>query len=62
MNKKCIESLIKAGAFDNLGKTRSTLIASFENIIDMVASAKNQDYSGQVTMFDIGNESQDMQK
>ena len=62
VNKKCIESLIKAGAFDNLGKTRSTLIASFENIIDMVASAKNQDYSGQVTMFDIGNESQDMQK
>ena len=62
VNKKCIESLIKAGAFDNLGKTRSTLIASFENIIDMVASSKNQDYSGQVTMFDIGNESQDMQK
>ena len=62
VNKKCIESLIKAGAFDNLGKTRATLIASFEGIIDMIADAKNQDYAGQVTMFDMGSEDNEMQK
>ena len=62
VNKKCIESLIKAGAFDNLGKTRKTLIASFENIIDMIADANNKAYSGQVTMFDIGNDNEEMQK
>ena len=62
VNKKCIESLIKAGAFDSLGKTRATLIASYEVIIDMIADQKNQAFSGQVTMFDIGNESQELQK
>ena len=29
VNKKCIESLIKSGAFDELGETRHTLIESF---------------------------------
>ena len=62
VNKKCIESLIKAGTFDSLGKTRATLIASYEGIIDMIAGAKNQAFSGQVTMFDIGNETDELQK
>ena len=62
VNKKCIESLIKAGAFDGMGKTRSTLIASFEGIIDMIADANNQAYTGQVTMFDIGQDSKEMQE
>ena len=62
VNKKCIESLIKAGAFDNLGKTRKTLIASFEGILDMVAGANKQDYTGQVTMFDINQEDEEMNK
>jgi len=62
VNKKCIESLIKAGAFDNLGKTRKTLISSFETILDMVADSNKQDYTGQVTMFDIGSENEEMSK
>ena len=36
VNKKCIESLIKAGAFDSFGQTRSTLLASYEIIIDTI--------------------------
>lgn len=36
VNKKCIESLIKAGAFDEFEQTRSTLLASFETIIDTI--------------------------
>ncbi len=39
VNKKCIESLIKAGAFDNFAETRSTLMASFEDIIDTISGA-----------------------
>ena len=62
VNKKCIESLIKAGAFDSLGKTRKTLTASFEKIIDMVADSNKQDYTGQVTMFDIDGGDKEMQK
>lgn len=36
VNKRCIESLIKAGAFDEFPQTRSTLIASFEPIVDTI--------------------------
>ncbi|MGN1269679.1 MAG: DNA polymerase III subunit alpha [Clostridia bacterium] len=53
VNKKCIESLIKAGAFDELGQTRKTLIASFENIIDTINNDK-KGFDGQVSMFDLG--------
>ncbi len=53
VNKKCIESLIKAGAFDEFGQTRSTLLASFESIIDTIQSAARKSYKGQVSMFDL---------
>lgn len=53
VNKKCIESLIKAGAFDEFGQTRSTLLASFESIIDTIQSAARKSFKGQVTMFDL---------
>ena len=56
VNKKCIESLIKAGAFDEFEQTRSTLLASFEGIIDSIQSEKKKGLSGQVSMFDLGNE------
>jgi DNA polymerase-3 subunit alpha len=53
VNKKCIESLIKAGAFDEFGKTRSTLLASFEDIIDGLASNLKSKMENQVSMFDL---------
>ncbi len=64
VNKKCIESLIKAGAFDNFAETRSTLMASFEDIIDTINGASKKNIQGQVSMFDFGmQESQnDMEK
>ena len=54
INKKCIESMIKAGAFDSLGTNRATLLASFEGILDMINSDSKRGLSGQVNMFDIG--------
>ena len=56
VNKKCVESLIKAGAFDEFEQTRSTLLASFENIIDTIQSSKKKGFAGQVSMFDLGSE------
>ncbi len=56
VNKKCIESLIKAGAFDEFEQTRSTLSASFEGIIDAIQSSKKRGLAGQVSMFDLGSE------
>lgn len=53
VNKKCIESLIKAGAFDNFAETRSTLMASFEDIIDTINGSSKKNIQGQVSMFDM---------
>ena len=55
VNKKCIESLIKAGAFDSFDQTRSTLLASFENIIDVIQASNKKGFDGQVSMFDLGS-------
>ena len=54
VNKKCVESLIKAGVFDEFEQTRATLLESFETIIDTIQSGKKKGFSGQVSMFDIG--------
>ncbi len=54
VNKKCIESLIKAGAFDEFEQTRNTLLASFEKIIDTINDTSKKTMQGQVTMFDLG--------
>ena len=53
VNKKCIESLIKAGAFDEFEQTRATLLASFENIIDTIQGSKKKGMEGQFSMFDL---------
>ena len=58
VNKKCVESLIKAGTFDEFEQTRSTLLASFENIIDSIQSEKKKGLAGQVSMFDMGTQEQ----
>ena len=62
VNKKCIESLIKAGAFDIFGKTRSTLIASFETILDTVGYSKSKGNENQVSMFDLYTDDDALQK
>ena len=61
VNKKCIESLIKAGVFDEFPQTRSTLLASFENIIDQIQTTKKKGLDGQVTMFDLSQKTEEIQ-
>lgn len=58
VNKKCIESLIKAGVFSNFPQTRATLLASFEMIMDLIQSSNKKGFNGQVSMFDLGTEEQ----
>lgn len=53
VNKKCIESLIRSGAFDEFEQTRSTLLASFESILDTIQETERKSFAGQVTMFDL---------
>lgn len=56
VNKKCIESLIKTGAFDELGETRHTLLNSFEGVLDTISGETKKSIEGQVTMFDIASQ------
>ncbi len=52
MNKRMLESLIKGGALDCFGKTRSTMIASYERIMDDVVKSKKSRMSSQMSLFD----------
>lgn len=47
-NKRTIESLIKAGAFDSLGLTRRSLMEVHEQAVDAAASEKRAEANGQV--------------
>ena len=47
-NKRTVESLIKAGAFDSLGATRRALVEIHESAVDGAASEKRAEANGQV--------------
>ncbi|MGN9777268.1 DNA polymerase III subunit alpha [Micromonospora sp. H33] len=53
-NKKTIESLIKAGAFDSLGHPRKGLLAVHADAIDAYADVKRKEAVGQYDLFGAG--------
>lgn len=56
LNKKGIESLIKAGAFDSLGYTRSSLMAIFEKAIATVHDNNKINVTGQINLLDMAGD------
>jgi len=50
-NKKTIESLIKAGAFDSMGHTRKGLLSVHAEAIDAYADVKRNEAAGQFDLF-----------
>ena len=56
VNKKCIESLVMAGCFDEIEKdvNRYDILDSYEKIIDNVNNTKRNNYVNQMNFFDIG--------
>lgn len=56
LNKRMLESLIYAGAFDCFGKTRSQYIAVYESVIDRVNKDKAARLKGQFSFFDMSEE------
>ena len=50
-NKRTIESLIKAGAFDSLGHTRRGLVTVHEQLIDAAVETKRAESIGQFDLF-----------
>ncbi|MGQ0774031.1 MAG: DNA polymerase III subunit alpha [Pseudonocardiales bacterium] len=50
-NKRVVESLIKAGAFDSFGHTRLSLVQVHEEAVDAVVGLKRQEAMGQFDLF-----------
>ncbi|NUP49788.1 MAG: DNA polymerase III subunit alpha [Catenulispora sp.] len=50
-NKRTIESLIKAGAFDSLGHPRRALVEVHERAVDSIVGLKKQEAIGQDSLF-----------
>ncbi|QGG95532.1 DNA polymerase III subunit alpha [Actinomarinicola tropica] len=51
LNKRTIESLIKAGAFDSVGHPRQGLLAAFEQIVDTTVARRRERDMGVMTLF-----------
>ncbi|MCT4593708.1 MAG: DNA polymerase III subunit alpha [Anaeromicrobium sp.] len=51
INKRAIESLIRAGAFDNLDANRAQLLAVYEKAIESAQQDRKRNIQGQFSMF-----------
>ena len=56
MNKRAVENLIRAGAFDATGARRSQLIKVYETVMNSVAEAQKQNLEGQLDFFSMSAE------
>lgn len=56
INKRAVESLIKAGAFDDFKIFRSKLLAVYEKIMDSISNEKKRNIDGQISLFGLGEE------
>lgn len=62
VNKRAVESLIKAGTFDSLKVYRSQLLSVFEKIMDGVYSQRKKNIDGQISLFgSIQEESKELE-
>jgi len=59
VNKRCLESLIRAGAFDSFGGKRSQYIAVFASLMDGEAFTKKSTISGQLSLFDTDDNTEE---
>ncbi len=59
INKRQIEALIKAGAFDSLGKKRSQLMSKYEEIVDSATNLSRTTAHGQTDIFSMMSDGSD---
>ncbi len=56
VNKRTVESFIKAGVFSKLHPNRRQLMMSYIQILDDIAADKKKSLTGQMTLFDFAGE------
>lgn len=52
VNKRCVESLIKAGCFDSLNVYRAQLMTVFERVIESISQTRKRNIEGQLSLFE----------
>lgn len=57
LNRRALESMIQAGAFDSMGFHRSQMLAVYERVVDAVANERRKNVEGQLDLFGMGVES-----
>ena len=58
INKRSVESLIKAGALDGLKGNRNQKLLVYSTVIESVGNEKKKSITGQMSLFDFVDESQ----
>ena len=53
LNKRAVESLIKAGAFDRMEHNRNQLLQVYEAVMDDAANKRRNNVAGQLSLFDM---------
>ncbi len=56
VNKRVVENLIKAGAFDSFGVTRKQMMSVYAQMMDELQSKSKNSMAGQMSLFDIVSE------
>ena len=56
LNRRAVESLIRAGAFDSLGFKRRALLQVYDRIIDGVSADGRKNVAGQLDLFSMDTE------
>ena len=56
LNRRAIESLIRAGAFDSLGAKRSQLLQVADSVLDGIAADGRRNVAGQMNLFAMDDE------
>ncbi|MEY8319861.1 DNA polymerase III subunit alpha [Lachnospiraceae bacterium 46-61] len=62
LNKRSLESLIKAGALDSLGGLRAQYMAVYQNVLDGITQSRKNNLEGQMSLFDMTEQEQIYQK
>ena len=56
LNRRALESLIKAGAFDSMHYYRSQLLKIVNPVVDAIAQNRKKNIEGQMDLFGMGND------
>lgn len=53
LNKRLVESLIKAGAFDEFNENRAQILGGFEGILESISNDRKKNVQGQISLFEM---------